>query len=159
MEGKRASIQRDIMINGEYQFNEAKRIIFSRTWRDAAPPGRDNNGRPRPGQEGADVARLPSKNSTARTGIRLFLLHEGVNEIRMRAIREPMAKSQPITLFLRGRFPPMLKLRLSTKRKVKPVENTLVKFQAEYAYLKADHARMEFGWDPEWNRPRRATTV
>src|SRR5690606_7441454 len=52
LEGKRASIQRDIKVNGEYPFNEAKRIIFSRTWRDANPPGRDNMGNDtRPGQE------------------------------------------------------------------------------------------------------------
>src|SRR5690625_965072 len=58
LEGKRATIQRDIKVNGEYPFNEAKRIIFYRTWRDAAAPTQDNQGNDtRPGQEEVHVWR------------------------------------------------------------------------------------------------------
>lgn len=160
LEGKRASIQRDIMINGEYQFNEAKRIIFSRTWRDAAPPGRDNMGNDtRPRQEEVPMWRtayFEEQHRTYRDPF-LFLLHEGVNEIRMRAIREPMAVAA-IHIVSPRTLPTYAEVKAEYEAKgYKPVENTLVKFQAEYAYLKADPTlRMEFGWDPELEPPAKS---
>lgn len=153
LEGKRASIQRDILINGEYQFNEARRIIFTRTWRDAEPPGRDNMGNDtRPGQEEVHTWRTSYFMEQHRTYTEpfLFFLEEGVNRIEMRAIREPMAVAA-IHLTSPQTLPTYAEVKAEYEAKgYKPVENTIVKFQAEYAYQKAEPTlRMEFGWDPE----------
>ena len=49
--GKRASIQRRIQIDGEYPFQEARRLVFVRFWQDKGLPTTDNQGNDRrPGQ-------------------------------------------------------------------------------------------------------------
>lgn len=153
LEGKRATIQRDVQVNGVYQFNEAKRIIFTRTWRDANKPGQDNMGNDtRPGQEEVHVWRTSYFMDQHRTYTEpfLFYLEEGVNRIEMRAIREPMAVAA-IHILSTNEIPSYAEVKAGYEAAgYKPVENALVKFQAEYAYLKADPTlRMEFGWDPE----------
>lgn len=153
LEGKRATIQRDIKINGQYPFNEAKRLIFTRTWRDSEPPKQDNRGNDtRPRQEEVVVWRTSYFEDQYRTyrDPFLFLLHEGVNRIEMRAIREPMAVAA--IHIVSPQLPPTYAEVLADyeAKGYKPVENTFVKIQAELAYLKAQPTlRMEYGWDPE----------
>ena len=67
--GKRASVQRDLLIDGQLPFREAKRVVFQRVWKDAFwPPKRDNQGqdvRP-PADRGARSGR--ARRSRTRTG-------------------------------------------------------------------------------------------
>lgn len=160
LEGKRATMQRDIKVNGEYPFNEAKRIIFTRTWRDSAPPTQDNQGNDiRPRQEEVLVWRTSyfrDPDGTYREPF-LFLFHEGVNRIEMNAIREPMALAA-IHVVSPPKVPTYAEVKAEYERLgYKPVENRLIKIQAEHTYLKADPTlRMEFGWNPTVEPPARS---
>ena len=94
LDGKRASIQRDIQVNGAYPFFEAKRIAFTRQWLDAGAPTFDNRGdhmRPRQLEVREwRVSAFQDAGGMYREPFR-FYLQQGTNRIRMNAIREPMA--------------------------------------------------------------------
>lgn len=161
LEGKRATIQRDIKVNGIYPFNEAKRIIFYRTWRDSGAPKQDNLGNDtRPRQEEVHVWRtsyFTDHDAMYREPL-LFFFEEGVNTIELNAIREPMALAALHVVSPRT-LPSYAEVKAEYDRLgYKPVENRLIKFQAENAYLKSDPTlRMEFGWDPTLEPPAQST--
>jgi ABC-type glycerol-3-phosphate transport system substrate-binding protein len=92
--GKRASIQRDLQIDGEYPFIEARRLVFERTWQDAHPPDRDNQGNDiRPPQR--EVPRWRFEIFEDAQGMYrapyLFYLKAGQHTVRLGMIREPLA--------------------------------------------------------------------
>lgn len=92
--GKRASIQRYVQIDGKYPFIEARRIAFDRTWKDAHPPERDNQGNDiRPSQIEAPAWQF-SLFEDAQAMYRapyLFYLEKGKHTVRLGVIREPIA--------------------------------------------------------------------
>ncbi len=92
--GKRASIQRDLQIDGEYPFIEARRLAFDRLWMDAHEVQRDNQGNDiRPSQVEAPMWRFQAFED-AQAMYRapyLFYLEAGTHTIRMGVIREPIA--------------------------------------------------------------------
>ena len=94
LEGKKASIQRDLKIDGAYPFNEARRLIFPRTWRDAYRPKKDNQGNDvRPRQEEIRVWQeryFEDPQGMYREPFR-FYLTAGKHRLAMNSIREPMA--------------------------------------------------------------------
>ena len=92
--GKRASIQRYVQIDGEYPFIEARRVAFDRTWTDAHPPDRDNQGNDiRPTQIEAPQWRyqLFEDAQALYRAPYLFYMEEGKHTVRLGFIREPIA--------------------------------------------------------------------
>jgi ABC-type glycerol-3-phosphate transport system substrate-binding protein len=94
LQGKRASIQRDLQIDSAYPFIEARRLVFERTWVDAHPPARDNQGNDiRPSQREAPRWRfqiLEDAQGMYRAPY-LFYLEAGRHTVHLGMIREPMA--------------------------------------------------------------------
>jgi ABC-type glycerol-3-phosphate transport system substrate-binding protein len=94
IQGKRASIQRDIQIDGAYPFIEARRLAFDRTWVDAHGVNQDNQGNDiRPSQMEAPVWRtqLFEDAQAMYRAPYLFFLEAGSHNIRLGVIREPIA--------------------------------------------------------------------
>ncbi len=92
--GKRASIQRSVMIDGEYPFIEARRVVFDRNWRDAHVPKRDNQGNDiRPSQEEVPIWKflLFEDAEAMYREPYLFYLEPGQHTVRLGVIREPIA--------------------------------------------------------------------
>lgn len=91
--GKKSAGERDLMIDGEYPFREAKRLTFQRMWRDAAPPRKDSRGNDiRPGQVevfGWQTVSLEDSRRLVLEPLR-FYLTAGTHRLRMGALREPM---------------------------------------------------------------------
>ncbi len=150
--GKRASAMRDIRINGEYQFNEARRLHFERTWRDGGKPTRDNQGNDiRPTQVEAPEWRF--KHVGDPEGMYrdpfFFALRKGVNEITLHATREPIAIRKIVVESLE--LPPTYEEVLATYREsgYQEVNDVQIKIQAEDSYRKSDPTvRAQFGTDP-----------
>jgi ABC-type glycerol-3-phosphate transport system substrate-binding protein len=93
--GKRASIQRDLYIDGELPFREAKRIVFTRVWKDSFwPPKRDNRGNDvRPPQVESpqwEVKTLEDADNRYEEPFR-FAFTPGRHRIRLTTVREPIA--------------------------------------------------------------------
>lgn len=94
LEGKGASIQRDLKIDGTYPFMEARRIAFERTWKDAAPPKKDNRGNDiRPSQVEAPQwqFQLFEDAQAMYRAPYLFYFSAGKHVVRLGLIREPLA--------------------------------------------------------------------
>ena len=94
LDGKRASIQRDLKIDGAYPFNEARRLIFPRSWKDAHRPRRDNQGndvRPRQVEVRVWQERYFEDPQGMFSEPFRFYFTKGKHRLTMNAIREPMA--------------------------------------------------------------------
>lgn len=157
MPGKRASAIRAIMINGEFQFNEARRVSFVRLWRDAGLPRQDNQGNDvRPAQVEApewQFTHFEDPEAMYQTPF-YFYLKKGVNEITLQAIREPMAIRKLVVESLV--LPPTYEEVLATYRErgYQEVHDVEIKIQAEVTYNKTDPTvRAEFGFDPMVDPP------
>jgi hypothetical protein len=92
--GKRASVQRELLIDGQYPFIEARRLSFERNWKDAHVPKRDNQGHDiRPSQVEAPVWRVQLFEDALAMyrAPYLFYLDQGQHTVRLGVIREPLA--------------------------------------------------------------------
>lgn len=152
MEGKRASIQRDLMIDGKYPFNEARRLLFERAWRDANRPKQDNQGNDiRPRQE--EVRLWQEKKFEDPQGLYrqpfLFYLSAGRHVLRMNAIREPVALAA-IKITSPEVLPTYAEVRKEHEAKgYKPAKAEVLRLQTEFPYLKSDPTiRSENSFDP-----------
>src|SRR5690606_2698311 len=93
--GRRSAMQRDFKVNGEYQYNELRRITFERVWADSGFPRRDNRGNDvRPSH--VEAPEWQFKYIEEPEGLYyepLFVkFEEGVNRITLSNLRdEPMA--------------------------------------------------------------------
>ncbi|MGI8424960.1 MAG: extracellular solute-binding protein [Chloroflexota bacterium] len=93
--GKRASVQRDLYIDGELPFREAKRIVFQRVWKEASwPPRQDNKGQDiRPAQ--IETPQWETKTLEDADGRYeapfQFAFTQGTHKLRMDTVREPIA--------------------------------------------------------------------
>ena len=93
-ESRGVPAERAVYINGELPFNDAIDICFSRIWKDAGPKKVDNQGNEiRPSQ--VEVFAWQNSYFNDKLGYITdpykFYLEEGVNEITLEAINEPMA--------------------------------------------------------------------
>ncbi len=101
LEGKRASIQRDLMLDGAYPFVEARRLVFERTWEDAHPPNVDNQGNDiRPPQQEHPRWRFQIFEDAQGMYREPYLFHltAGRHRVRLGMIREPMAITRVVLL-------------------------------------------------------------
>ncbi|MGH2352280.1 MAG: hypothetical protein ACRDI2_16520, partial [Chloroflexota bacterium] len=93
--GKRASVQRDLLIDGELPFREAKRIVFQRVWREEYwPPKTDNQGNDiRPPQvEAPQWETKTLEDADGRYDLPFqFAFTAGAHKIRLQTVREPIA--------------------------------------------------------------------
>ena len=93
--GKRASVQRDLLIDGTLPFREAKRVVFQRVWKDSFwPPKRDNNNQDvRPPQ--VEVPQWESKTIVDADGRYdepfQIALTAGAHKLRLQTVRETIA--------------------------------------------------------------------
>lgn len=140
--GKRASVQRDIYINGELPFREAKRIVFQRVWKEAFwPPKRDNQGADiRPAQ--VEVPQWETKtleDADGRYEVPFqFAFDAGRQTIRMETVREPIA-IRSIAVHTPAVVPSYEQRLAEWKRAgAKEITGKKIKIQAEEIFLKSD---------------------
>lgn len=155
--GKRSTIQRDVKINGEWPFNEAKRLIFHRIFADGGEIRQDNQGNDlRPQQ--VEIHDWQYRDFYDPQGMYrrpfLFALEEGPNRIRMEAIREPMAISA-LRVSSPKQIPTYAEVRAEYERLgYQPAKGHVIRIQGEDAYRKAEMTvRAEYGWDPNSDPP------
>lgn len=94
IKGKRASVQRDFLINGKLPFREAKRVVFQRVWRDSGATNKDNQGNDvRPAQ--VEAPRWETKTIEDADGRYdapfQFLFEKGAQRVRLNTVRETIA--------------------------------------------------------------------
>ncbi len=140
LEGKRASIQRGVQIDGAYPFLEARRLVFERTWEDAHPPERDNQGNDiRPSQREHPRWRFQVFED-AQGMYRepyLFYLSAGEHTVRLEMIREPMAVAR-LSLFTPPTVWPYAELRRRYEAAgYRPADGVQVVIEAEEAAFKS----------------------
>ncbi|MGI6082972.1 MAG: extracellular solute-binding protein [Limnochordia bacterium] len=152
LDGKRASIQRDLKIDDAYPFNEARRLIFPRTWRDAHRPRRDNQGNDvRPRQEEVRVWQeryFEDPQGMYREPFR-FYFTKGKHRLTMNAIREPMALGA-IKITSPKRLPTYAEMKkLYEEKGYKVAQGEPIRVQTEFPDLKSDPTiRSEYSYDP-----------
>jgi len=138
--GKRASIQRSVQIDGAYPCVEARRVVFDRTWQDAHPPVRDNQGHDiRPSQREASRWRfqIVEDGQAMYREPYLFYLEPGYHTVRLGMIREPMAIAR-LSLFTPPNVLPYEIVRAQYEEAgYQPTEGILVKIEAEEAEYKS----------------------
>ena len=138
--GKRASIQRYLMIDGEYPFNEARRVVFDRAWVDAHTPERDNQGSDiRPSQIEAPQWRFSIIEDAMAmySAPYLFYLEQGQHTVRLGQIREPIAIAR-ISLFSPPEVPSYAEAFANYQANgYQAVKNTIVTIEAEEAEFKS----------------------
>lgn len=138
--GKRASIQRDFKIDGQYPFIEARRIVFDRNWADAHPPGRDNQGNDiRPSQVEVPIWRFQAfedAQAMYREPYKLYL-EAGRHTVRMGVIREPIAIAS-IRLYGAVEIPRYQAVKETYAAKgYQPVKDVMIVVQGEDAEYKS----------------------
>jgi ABC-type glycerol-3-phosphate transport system substrate-binding protein len=140
--GKRASVQRDLKIDGQLPFREAKRIVFSRVWREASwPPKRDNQGNDvRPAQiEVPQWEEVTLLDADGRYEVPFqFAFDQGTHVIRLETVREPIAIR---TISVRSpKVIPTYEEKLAEwkSKGAKETSGKTFKVQAEEMYLKSD---------------------
>ncbi len=140
IQGKRASIQRDIQIDGKYPFIEARRIAFDRTWVDAHGVNQDNQGNDiRPSQMEAPIWReqIIEDAQAMYSAPYLFYLESGLHNIRLGVIREPIAIAR-ISVFSPALIPPYDQVLTEYNEKgFQPTEGIMVIFEGEEAEFKS----------------------
>ena len=140
--GKRASVQRDLRIDGELPFREAKRIVFQRVWKESFwPPKRDNQGNDvRPAQIEVpqwEVKTLEDADGRYEVPFQ-FGFTQGRHTIRLDTVREPIA-IRTITIHSPRTIPTYAQRLAEWKSKgAREITKQSVKIQAEAMDLKSD---------------------
>lgn len=150
--GKRASIQRRIQIDGEYPFQEARRLVFVRFWKDKGLPTTDNQGNDRrPGQR--EDPRWETVRIIDGDGMYPwpfdFYLTEGEHVIRLITVREPIA-IRSLKLVPPSRPPTYAEvLQMYKEKGYKNAGETLIRHQAELPVERTEATiRMEYTSGP-----------
>jgi ABC-type glycerol-3-phosphate transport system substrate-binding protein len=157
MPGKRASVQRDLQIDGEYPFIEARRLVFERTWVDTHPPVRDNQGNDiRPSQREAPRWRFQIFEDAQGMYRAPYLLYleAGKHAVRLGMIREPMAVAR-ISLLSPPDVPPYELVRADyDERGYQPAHGVMVVIEGEEAEFKSTPTlTRNYSGDPSANPP------
>lgn len=141
--GKGSTIQREIRIDGEIPFFEARNIVLTRLFRDSEiAPGKEfdalgNQVRPKPVEvfRWSTVA-VEDGDATYNTPLR-FYLEKGKHTLSIRALREPMALAA-IELVPPTKLPAYEELAARYAQEgFKEVEGAFIKWQAENAAFKS----------------------
>lgn len=141
IEGKSSGVERELLINGQRPFYEARNITFSRVWKDRNEIARDNQDNDiRPGQVESPMWREEVFKDTE--GLHMepfsFYLSQGKNTIALRAVREPVVIDY-IKIYKHERPAPYEEVYNEYIQKGhKPVYDVGAKIQAERAYRKSD---------------------
>lgn len=93
IEGRSASIEREVWINGSCPFNDAKHITFSRVWVDAEEikrDNRDNDMRPRQVEQPCWQASYFNDYMGYYNEPYLFYFKKGRNTLKLVSVKEPM---------------------------------------------------------------------
>jgi ABC-type glycerol-3-phosphate transport system substrate-binding protein len=149
--GKRGSIQRELLIDGEYPFREAKSLLLPRIWRDAGRPKKDNRGNDvRPRQVEIPMWRKMSlEDPEGMAGEPLmFYFSEGEHTVRFVSTKEPAAIGS-IRIYSPPVIPTYEQVRKGYEKKgYRHVEGIEIRIQAEEAAYKSDPTvRMEYSND------------
>jgi ABC-type glycerol-3-phosphate transport system substrate-binding protein len=141
LKGKHASVLRNVQIDGEFPFFQAKKLEFQRMWREAGPVLSDNQGNEfNPRQE--EVANWQNKefrDPEAKVAEPFrFHLTKGKHLIRIQTIREPAAIGE-LNVYSPERLMPYQDIQKQYQEKgYKETKKQLIKVQAESAVLKSD---------------------
>lgn len=142
VEGRGASIERELWLNGELPFFEASQLIIKRIWTDGGPVRRDNRGNDiRPRQVETPFWRelyLADYNTGYYPEPFHFYFHAGENTIRFTAVKEPLVIGS-ITLCQKKAIPTYEEyLQDHLAKGHRPVEGQLIKIQGEAAQLRSE---------------------
>ncbi|NLY89645.1 MAG: extracellular solute-binding protein [Firmicutes bacterium] len=142
VEGRGASVERELWINGELPFFEANQLIIKRIWTDGGPVRRDNRENDiRPRQVEAPFWRelyLGDYNTGYYPEPYHFYFPAGENTIRFTAVKEPLVIGN-ITL-CQKEAPPTYEeyLRDHLAKGRRPVEGRFIKVQGESAQFRSE---------------------
>ncbi|WP_424768237.1 extracellular solute-binding protein [Paenibacillus sp. sgz302251] len=141
MKGKRAAVIRNVQIDGEFPFFQAKKMEFQRIWQDEGNTWKDNQGNefnPRR-VEIFDWQYRPFRDAEGKVSEPFrFYLAKGQHTIRINAIREPAAMGE-LEVFSPQSVPAYAELSQQYAASgYKEVENIFIKIQAENATLRSD---------------------
>jgi ABC-type glycerol-3-phosphate transport system substrate-binding protein len=155
--GKSSDIERELLINGKIPFDEAKKVIFSRMWKDKTEVLKDNQGNDiRPSQiESPKWAEMVVKDFEELYKEPLqFYFSKGSHTISLNAVREPVA-IQYIKLYQEKTLPKYEHVKkgyTTLNEKFMLKEN--VRIQGESAVLKSDPTLYPlFDRDSSYNDP------
>jgi ABC-type glycerol-3-phosphate transport system substrate-binding protein len=141
LQGKRSSVVRNVQIDGEYPFFQAKKLEFQRMWHEVGDPSKDNQGNEyNPRREevlGWQYRDFRDAEGKVAEPFR-FYLKKGNHTIRINAIREPAAIGE-LTVY----SPTPLLTYEDVKKQYeakgyKTVTKQLMKVQAETSTLRSD---------------------
>ncbi|MEZ0536504.1 extracellular solute-binding protein [Caldicellulosiruptoraceae bacterium PP1] len=141
IEGKSSSIEREILIDGERQFNEARNIKFERVWRNAGEVRKDNRGNEiRPIQEESPmwIEKAVRDSEGLYPEPFKFYFTKGKHTIRLISVREPMV-IQYIKIHNLEPLKSYNEIEKEYKQRgYKEVKNVSIKVQGESAYIKSE---------------------
>ncbi|MFB9278596.1 extracellular solute-binding protein [Cohnella cellulosilytica] len=141
VEGKRSALLRNVQIDGEFPFFQAKRMVFQRMWEESGDTWKDNQGNEYnpnnvevPGWQYRDFRDADAKVSEAFR----FYLNKGKHAVRVNALREAGAIGELVV-----HSPVVLPSYEEVKRGYETqgysgTSGQFVKIQAEQATLKSD---------------------
>jgi ABC-type glycerol-3-phosphate transport system substrate-binding protein len=142
VEGRGASIERELWLNGELPFFEASQLIIKRVWTDGGQVRRDNRDNDiRPGQVETPFWRelyLADYNTGYYPEPFHFYFHAGENTLRFTAVKEPLVIGS-ITLCQKKAVPTYDEyLRDHLAKGRRPVEGQFIKVQGESAQFRSE---------------------
>jgi ABC-type glycerol-3-phosphate transport system substrate-binding protein len=141
MKGKRASVVRDFMVDGQYPFFQAKKIEFQRMWKEGGDTWRDNQGNEfNPRREevfGWQYRDIRDAEGKVTEPFR-FHLTKGKHTVRVNVIREPIAIGE-INIFSPIKYSAYADVLQDYQvQGYKETEGHLIKIQAEQSSLRSD---------------------
>ncbi len=139
--GKRSDVVRSVMIDGKYPFFQAKKLDFSRMWREAGEPWHDNqNNQYNPKREevsGWQYRDFTDAEAKVEEPFR-FYLTKGTHVVRIHTVREPAAIGE-LRVFSPKVIPDYDGIsRMYDEKGYKKTEGHLIKVQAETSTLRSD---------------------
>lgn len=139
--GKRSDVVRSVMIDGKYPFFQAKKLDFSRMWREAGEPWHDNqNNQYNPKREevsGWQYRDFTDAEAKVEEPFR-FYLTKGTHVVRIHTVREPAAIGE-LRVFSPKVIPDYDGISVMYDEKgYKKTEGHLIKVQAETSTLRSD---------------------
>jgi ABC-type glycerol-3-phosphate transport system substrate-binding protein len=139
--GKRSDVVRSVMIDGKYPFFQAKKLDFSRMWREAGEPWHDNqNNQYNPKREevsGWQYRDFTDAEAKVEEPFR-FYMTKGTHVVRIHTVREPAAIGE-LRVFSPKVIPDYDEIsRMYEEKGYKKAEGQLIKVQAETSTLRSD---------------------
>lgn len=141
LEGKSSEIERQLEINGEIPFFDAKHIVFSRVWANESGVQQDNRGndlRPRQIEKSKWQTDFFKDSMGYYTEPYRFYFKQGENTLRLTSVREPLA-IKSIKLCSIEETPDYAQIQEEYKKLgYEPAKGQVIKVQGEDAQYKSD---------------------